>query len=1333
MTATRRRILYVLAALAAVVLITAAAGILVLRSAWFYEQVRLRMIQEIEKASGGKTEVGSFHFDWRTMTARVDNFVLHGKEKPGEPVFLRAQSVMVGLKVISAFQRQVDIATGIIEKPELHLIVYDDGTTNMPQPAVKTDGNFADSILRLKVRHYEVRQGTVEFKERRIPLDIRGDNLVAKLDYDPAHDHYTGHISSRQLHIETREILPLIADFDTDLVFERRGLRLAKTTLQWPHSRVEMSGALEDFNALHGGFDVRSRLSLAELGAVLRVPIEHRGEVDFNGHVDVVFAPTFSYHLKGAMAARNLGARFNGVEVAPVAVSADTDLSPAGIRLDQVNASLLGGAFRGSVSVPDFQRVSLKGQVSGLALSRLAAFGTGKTLPWSGTVGGTVEMSASLAAGARDMTASAGMEISRAEGGIPVEGVIDAVYNQRAGTVELGSSRISTPDSRLVVSGTLGRTLDVQARTTNLNDLLPALRLVSEEVPEPLPVKLASGGSVLVNARVQGPLNDPKIAGTLEASHFIAADREFDHLTTGFEAEASRLAASNLTLAQNGTRVTGSGTIALAAWKAVDASALSANLALHDLDVAKVLKEAGATVEVTGTASATIHLQGTYGNPTAAVQLTVLKPAAYGEQLDRYQADVRYSSNRIEVVSSAGHLGNARLELSGVYQRTGADWTNGRVQFKASSTGLRLEQINHARLEEKSFGGEVTFKAGGSGDIQNKEFVITAIDGEAAVRTLTLGGSRFGNASVTAKTANRAISVQVSGNLRNSRITGSGQWKIEGDYPGRGELQFSPISFGTLQRVAEAGGERRELPFQGRMEGRVVLNGPLRKPDELKAEVTLPSIEFSPAPDQRPRGGAQSQELVLRNTSPVSLTATTKTVEIHSARFAAKETSLEATGRVTFDAKSPWDLKVKGDMNLAILQLFNADLLARGNAVLNAGVTGPLKDPQVNGRLELRRASLYLSDITTGVDNANGVVTFDRNRATIERLTAEVGGGRVGFTGFIGFNAGLLLYRVQATADQVRIRYPEGVSTTLTAQLNLTGTSASSLVSGTVTVVRAGFTPRADLGSLLASTAKPVTVPTTPNEYLRNIQLDIRIESGPSLEFQTSLTRDLQAEIDLRLRGNVARPALLGVVSVNEGEVNVFGTKYSINRGEVRFLNPTRIEPVFDVDLETKARGITVNISFSGTLTKMNLTYRSDPPLQTSEIIALIAVGRDPNTSAGLAGSQVTQNSFLDAGTNALGSALTAPVTSRLQRFFGVSRLKIDPQLTGVENIPQARLTLEQQISKDITLTYITNLARTQEQIYRIQWDISKEWSAIAVREENGVFGIDFQYRKRFK
>jgi translocation and assembly module TamB len=97
-----------------------------------------------------------------------------------------------------------------------------------------------------------------------------------------------------------------------------------------------------------------------------------------------------------------------------------------------------------------------------------------------------------------------------------------------------------------------------------------------------------------------------------------------------------------------------------------------------------------------------------------------------------------------------------------------------------------------------------------------------------------------------------------------------------------------------------------------------------------------------------------------------------------------------------------------------------------------------------------------------------------------------------------------------------------------------------------------------------------------------------------------------------------------------------------------------------------------------------------------------------------------------------LGQAASQQLTNRVQRFFGATRVKVDPTLTGVDNLPQARLTFEQQVSKDITLTYITNLNRTNEQIVRFQWDVSAQWSAIVVRDQNGLFGIDFQYRKRF-
>jgi translocation and assembly module TamB len=60
-------------------------------------------------------------------------------------------------------------------------------------------------------------------------------------------------------------------------------------------------------------------------------------------------------------------------------------------------------------------------------------------------------------------------------------------------------------------------------------------------------------------------------------------------------------------------------------------------------------------------------------------------------------------------------------------------------------------------------------------------------------------------------------------------------------------------------------------------------------------------------------------------------------------------------------------------------------------------------------------------------------------------------------------------------------------------------------------------------------------------------------------------------------------------------------------------------------------------------------------------------------------------------------------------------------------------LTVEQQVSKDVTVTFVTTLNRSQQQVVRLEWNLSKEWSVIALRDENGSFGLDFQIRKQIK
>ena len=347
------------------------------------------------------------------------------------------------------------------------------------------------------------------------------------------------------------------------------------------------------------------------------------------------------------------------------------------------------------------------------------------------------------------------------------------------------------------------------------------------------------------------------------------------------------------------------------------------------------------------------------------------------------------------------------------------------------------------------------------------------------------------------------------------------------------------------------------------------------------------------------------------------------------------DTDLTISGAMQPFTKQPWDLRVVGNLNVGVIQNFREDVLSSGAAVINASLRGSLQDPQFSGRMELRDASFYLADLPNGFDNVNGVILFDQRRANIEKLRATTGGGTSRLPGSWAWRKRTDL----PTAGPRRKGphpLPEGVSTTANANVNLTGTTSKSLLSGTVTVMRAGFNPKTDIASILASAPTPVVGAATQNPFLRGMQFDVRVETVPNLQFQTVAHCRSAGRGGSESARDGTKPVLLGRVVVSQGEIQFFGTRYTINRGEVAFFNPVRIEPVVNLDLETRVRGVLVNISFNGPLQRLNVSYRSDPPLQSNEIIALLAIGRAPGSNATFASSQtVSSQAFI-------GSAPTA-------------------------------------------------------------------------------------------
>jgi len=230
---------------------------------------------------------------------------------------------------------------------------------------------------------------------------------------------------------------------------------------------------------------------------------------------------------------------------------------------------------------------------------------------------------------------------------------------------------------------------------------------------------------------------------------------------------------------------------------------------------------------------------------------------------------------------------------------------------------------------------------------------------------------------------------------------------------------------------------------------------------------------------------------------------------------------------------------------------------------------------------------------------------------------------------------------------------------------------------------------------------------------------------------QTSLAK-LSGDVDLRLRGTPIKPVLLGRVNIAEGDIKLNGTKYHLERGDVTFSDPIRIDPILDVEATTHVRDYDITIGLHGSIEKLNATYRSDPPLSSDDIIALLAFGRtqqESNMSA-----SIPNMGFAQSASNAvLGQAINATVGNRVSKLFGVSSIRINPSVGGPENNPNARLTVEQQVSNNITLTYITNLSESAQQVIQFEYNINPQYSVVGMRDENGVVSFDLLVRKRKK
>ncbi len=1362
-------------------------------SARFENLVRKRLAASIEDLTGGRVEIASFRWHLLHLEAEAGGVTIHGLEDPGEAPLATIETLRVVLSLRNLFSPTVRLRSLEIGRPCLHLIVYPNGTTNLPAPKQRKtssrpsiDTLFALHASRIAIEegriHYDVRAAEFDYQDRYLPFDFAADDLSLAMRHVagpwrmPASYRIEVGVTDLDLARSVpRKSLAVHGAMQATLDLERsrvvlRSLRLAAARRGSATHALNVTGGIEDF--AHPRWHARL---LGDLDLRLIEPATGYADAPAGlAHLDLTASGEGSaFTIDGGVHIDDCSYIGEGIHARDIALATHVHADQKQLLIPQISARLRqGGQIDGSLAISpwlpldpsahpqkspaqtpstdrnalvrapdwmipvngkvtaDFKNValdSLLDMVSPRAYRRLGLdtrLNGSAAAAWSHGDGRTVVVDAQLALSPSRQTPA---------GEVPASGAIEASYAHRNGAVQLRRLELHTPASDLEAHGALGAypvdgpsalTLDVHSR--NLAEFDPALRSLGFQRNgkigiAALPVALA--GRADFHGAWTGSLARPQIAGILAATQLSVAlpstaatsaplrQLRFDSVSAEGIYSPARITIRHAQLLHGGTRITIEGALDAAPNRSPE---FGANSLLHarfdgtNLDAAEVepflAARVGEPLQLSGLFNAQINADGSLQAPFVSGSLAMAHGVLNGEPVSGLHLRGAFDGQRLKLSPAALKVAGGELAASGSY-----DFKTRQFQIAAHAEKIELAQMGFACMRGLEAAGKLAFTLTGSGTLSNPH-----LDGQGAITEPTFRGEPFGTLHLTAHAAGPTLQYSASTQRQRAVLALRGETLLRGDDPTRAQLAFSRFDLGAVLRMAHVDA----FNGQSALDGTIAIDGPLAHPSQLRGEAQLRDLALT------------LSGVALRGEGGLHATLAHGRIHLDPLHVTGENTDLRMEGALSIEGERRLDLAAQGAINLKLAETLDPDLTASGTTVFQVEAHGPLDRPTLQGRIECANGALSLGDLPNGLSQLHGTLVFNQNRLEVQSLTAMSGGGLLSVGGFLSYRQGIFA-DLSVTGKDVHIRYPDGVSSLADATLHLRGPQNNLLLSGDVLITRFSVSPDLDLASLVnqaSAATQAVAPPDAPSNHLR---LDVRIASSPQLNFQNAFAK-LGGNVDLHLRGTLAAPSLLGRVSIVEGSALIAGTRYDLERGDVTFTNPVRIEPVVDLSATARVEDYDIALGLHGSPQKLSISYRSDPPLPEADVVSLLALGH--TASQQRLYTQQQQEQTLANPTDAiLGGALNATVSSRIQKLFGAGSVKVDPNYLGAFGYSTSRITVQEQIGRIVTLTFATDVDTASEQLLQAEVAINRHLSLVVARDESGVFSMVIKNTRRYR
>ncbi len=1014
------------------------------------------------------------------------------------------------------------------------------------------------------------------------------------------------------------------------------------------------------------------------------------------------------------------------------------------IELNRFTADIFRGRATGDARIAITQTGSsqVSAQFTELDIAGpFAAFGA-RAVPLAGRASGTVDVvfpgtEFKLASGTIN-TRVVAEAVEATSGRIPV--TADVAVRADSGVFNIQQMNVQTPQSKLTATGLFSfeRDSNLQVDLTSndaaeLEAVLISSGVLSEVESRMEEYGIGLAGQLAFNGMIRGRLSSPEVSGRFSLGALLLNGADVGSLS------------ANISMNSRETRVT-EGRLTESDGGGVQFALVAPRTGQNNTSIEATLDRMNAATiiaafELTGQSSPTqlrdtrsdvsgqVTVNGIPGAMAGNADLRFGPGRLAGEPLESMIARATFSGPVVNIETIDARLVAGRIVGNGRFNVTTRDF-----EFEGRGEGVQLARLSSFadRPGFPTITGTADFNGRIVGNATAANFSSYQITLDGRARGVTINGREAGALTLVGTTENQVLNVTLSSDLLGTPQVLTAQVNLASDLlPATINTTLTNADLSNLLHII--------LPVtgvnvSGSANGTVAVSGNLIDEDGyfstsgFSGEANFSDLSF------------RVEDIQLVAATPLVIRFTPGEVSFDNIRFTGPGTNIVLNGTLATAEGGTANLNVNGSLNLRVLNGISPDIFSSGSADVAVRINGTYEEPRVVGTASLQNASvsILIGNDRWSINNVQSLLRFTANQVQIDTMSGLLGGGRVTATGgalLDGFT--LARFLVNLRGDDVTVPFPPDFRSTLDADLEIRGSQREQIITGIVNLRRAEYTQDIELADFI--NVRRESIEESELDLSTAIFSDLRVEGRNALVVRNNLA-DLVGSVSLRLDGPVSDPIIAGRITATSGTLNFRNDRYDITRALLD-LPPTRnADPILNIQGESQIRGYRIIVSLTGPLSQPQAAVRSEPALPQDDVVSLITTGQ---LASGDTSTSVLSQSGLGTATSLLTDALiNAPAQRATSRLFGLTRFEINPIIGGRGgSTPAARLTLGRRISKEVTVTYSTNVTSDPNQILALEYRVSDRLSFVAQYEQgstrslttrNNNFNFEIRFRKRF-